>query len=327
MIEMTDLRTDAGLCHALREVARAGSWDVPVGQRLLAEVRRRAANNAARVARVRGIARDRGLVDDVMMAAWMVLARHTDQVMGAARPWAYVMSSAQRTVSAEVRAQRSLSSTASVTGRRRHFDPPDVYAVGASSSDLATAFQHGMDSRPTYPGPGGSNLPRHLVPARRVHGPVLVQPPADSSPAPQERKEWFVSFIGLLVERGADRSVTIAAVDHLANVFTTTPADDWEHVARRDPVLAQLGLLPDQAGALVGLMAGSRRERRNSQGDSLLAAVRAASDRGVPAELSAAQVRRARIYVGDNAANHRPIPASRPQATAPTADEAALLAG
>lgn len=37
----------------------------------------------------------RGLVDDVLLAAWLVLRRHSDKVLSAARPWAYLMSSAQ----------------------------------------------------------------------------------------------------------------------------------------------------------------------------------------------------------------------------------------
>jgi hypothetical protein len=41
----------------------------------------------------------------VVLAARMELHRHGENVMAAARPWAYLMSSAQRQVLDEVRAQ------------------------------------------------------------------------------------------------------------------------------------------------------------------------------------------------------------------------------
>ena len=62
------------------------------------------------------------------------------------------------------------------------------------------------------------------------------------------------------------------------------------------PALAELGLSPDQCGALVALLAGSRCYRHNGKQDSLLAAVRAATARGRPVELSPLQRRRISIY-------------------------------
>ena len=35
-----------------------------------------------------------GLVNDVLLAAWLVLRRHGEKVLAAERPWAYLMSSA-----------------------------------------------------------------------------------------------------------------------------------------------------------------------------------------------------------------------------------------
>jgi hypothetical protein len=58
-------------------VGRAG------GQGLLAEIRRRAVLNAAHVARAVEMPTDRGLVDDVVTAAWIVLRRHSDAVRAA----------------------------------------------------------------------------------------------------------------------------------------------------------------------------------------------------------------------------------------------------
>jgi DNA-directed RNA polymerase specialized sigma24 family protein len=86
-------------------VGQSGWWDQPVGRRLLGEIRQRAVRNAY-VASSTGAATSRGLVDDVLLAAWMVLRRHGAKVLAAARPWAYLMSSAQRQVLDEVRAQQ-----------------------------------------------------------------------------------------------------------------------------------------------------------------------------------------------------------------------------
>jgi hypothetical protein len=78
----------------------------------------------------------------------------------------------------------------------------------------------------------------------------------------------------------------MAAVDRLADLFAATYVGWWEWAARRDPVLARLGLSSDQCGALVALLAGSRRYRHNGKHDSLLAAVRTATEAGRTAELS-----------------------------------------
>jgi hypothetical protein len=78
-----DVRTDEGLRQALRDVGHVGSWDVPAGQGLLGEIRRRAVRNAAHVALAVEMPTDRGLVDDVVTAAWIVLRRHSDAVRAA----------------------------------------------------------------------------------------------------------------------------------------------------------------------------------------------------------------------------------------------------
>jgi hypothetical protein len=124
-----DPHTDNGLRHAVRAVSQSDSWDQPAGRRLLAEIRRRAVRNAAHVAAATGVATSRGLVDDVLLAAWLVLRRHGDKVLAAAHPWAYLMSSAQKQVLDEVRAQQLLTNTASIRGRARRgpaeSGPPD----------------------------------------------------------------------------------------------------------------------------------------------------------------------------------------------------------
>ena len=96
---------------------------LPAAQGLLAEIRRRAVRNAAHVARAVEVSTDRGLVDDVVTAAWIVLLRHGDAVLAARRPWAYLMSSAQRQVFDEVRAQQLLTNSAPVRGRAREVLP------------------------------------------------------------------------------------------------------------------------------------------------------------------------------------------------------------
>ena len=96
----------------------------------------------------------------------------------------------------------------------------------------------------------------------------------------------------------ADQAVTVAAVDRLADLFAATYVGWWEWAARRDPVLSRLGLSPDQTGALVALVAGSRKYRHNGKHDSLLAAVRAAIEHGDPVELCPAQRRRLAVFAG-----------------------------
>jgi hypothetical protein len=230
-----------------------------------------------------------------------VLHRHGDKVLAAERPWAYLLSSAQRQVQDEVRAQQLLTSTASIRGRAREVLPSVVRPVGTTASDLAAAFRHeprGEDA--------GSVDERQVVPqiGRHDHAP-LVGPRTESAEIgePAGREPWFVAFVDLLVDHGADQAVTVAAMDRLADLFTASSVGWWEWAARRDPALAHLGLSPDQCGALVALLAGSRCYRHNGKQDSLLAAVRAATENGHPVQPSPLQRRRIGIYTG------RPVPA------------------
>ncbi|HEU4541792.1 MAG TPA: hypothetical protein VFR23_11760 [Jiangellaceae bacterium] len=288
--------TDDGLRNALDVIWRAGSWDLPVAHALLAEIRRRAARNASHVASTTGVALERGLVDDVLLAAWMILRRHGEKVLAAVRPWAYLMSSAQKRVLDEVRAQQLLTATASIRGRTRELLPRSVRPVGSTSIDLATALRHepsgaGVDSATDWR--IVRQVGRHELP------PLLADRAEEEDPAAAgEREQWFTAFINLLVRHGADRDVTVAAVDRLADLFAVSYVGWWEWAARRDPILADLGLSPDQCGALVALLAGSRRNRHNGRKDSLLAAVRTASETSRPVELSPLQRRRIAVYTG-----------------------------
>jgi hypothetical protein len=105
----------------------------------------------------------------------------------------------------------------------------------------------------------------------------------------------------------------VAAVDRLADLFAATYLGWWEWAARRDPVLARLGLTPDQSGALVALVAGSRRYRHHGKQDNLLAAVRTATEQGRTVELSPAQWRRLAVFTG---IGRRPLAVARELATA-----------
>jgi hypothetical protein len=277
-------------------ILHAGSWDLPVAHALVAEIRRRAGRNAKHVASTTGVVLERGLVDDVLLAAWMVLRRHGENVLAAARPWAYLMSSAQRQALDEVRAQQLLTNAASIRGRAREALPHVVRPVGSTSTDLATALRH----EPRGVGLDSGADPRILQQVGRHEPlPLLADHIEHEGPgAAGEREPWFTAFINLLVEHGADQAVTVAAVDRLADLFTATYVGWWEWAARRDPVLARLGLTPDQCSALVALLAGSRRYRHNGKQDSLLAAVRAATELGDVARLSADQRRRLAVFAG-----------------------------
>jgi hypothetical protein len=102
-----------------------------------------------------------------------------------------------------------------------------------------------------------------------------------------------VQIVGIV-----DLAPDVATVDRLADLFAATYVGWWEWAARRDPVLAQLGLSPDQCCALVALLAGSRRYRHNGKRDSLLAAVRTATELGAVLRLSADQRRRLAVFAG-----------------------------
>ena len=213
-----------------------------------------------------GAAADRGLADDVLSAAWTVLHRNTAEVINADRPWAYLMYSAQRQVTADAKAQQLLTSPSAVRGRARHLLPSRIRLVGAAPAELAVAFRH-------EPSGAGDGSVRPQV--ADYHTRPLLDPPVALRTTPRtEREPWYSAFIEILVDRGSDRAVTTAAVDRLADLFTTSASGMWECEARRDPVLAGLGLSADQAGALVALMAGSRRFRHNGKQDSLLVSIR-----------------------------------------------------
>ena len=81
-------------------------------------------------------------------------------------------------------------------------------------------------------------------------------------------------------------------------------------------ILAGLGLSPNQCGALVGLLAGSRRYRHSGKHDSLLTAVCAATEREHPVELSPAQRRRLAVFIGAAQQPRRPVIAADTSAMA-----------
>jgi hypothetical protein len=255
----------------------------------------------------------RGLVDDVLLAAWLALRRHGDKVQSAARPWAYLMSSAQKQVHDEVRAQQLLTDTASIRGRVREVLPSVVRPIGATATDLAIALRHE---------PGGSDSGGDaacIVRQVRRHEPQPLVAASDQTRGPvalSEREPWFVAFIDLLVTHGADQAIAVAAVDRLADLFAATYLGWWEWAARRDPVLAWLGLTPDQCGALVALVAGSRKYRHNGKHDSLLAAVRAATEYRHTVELSPADRRRLATFTGAAQQPRLPVVAAESLASA-----------
>jgi hypothetical protein len=304
--DLADPSTDDGLRHMVRVVRRSNSWEHPAGQRLLAEIRRRAVRNAAHVASSTGAAMGRGLVDDVLLAAWMVLRRHGDKVLAAGRPWAYLMSSAQKQVIDEVRAQQLLTNAASIRGRAREVLPSLVRPVGCTATDLATALRHkasGADA--SRPAQVIRQIGRHEPP------PLVAATDEQNRATPHcKREPWFNAFVDLLVSHGANRSTTVAAVDRLSDLFAATYLGWWEWAARRDPILAQLGLTPDQCGALVALVARSRRYRHTGKRDSLLAAVRSVTEQGRAMKLSDAQRRRVAVFVGATEPRQQtPVPA------------------
>jgi hypothetical protein len=212
------------------------------------------------------------------------------------------MSAAQKQVLDEIRAQQLLTNAASIRGRAREALPSIVRPVGSTATDLAAAFRHERSDADT-------GDPRRIACQVRQHKqPPLVAGREPGAPSRlSEREPWFVAFISLLVKHGADQAVTVAAVDRLADLFAATYLGWWEWAARRDPVLTWLGLSPDQCGALVALVAGSRKYRHNGKHDSLLAAVRAATESGQPVQLSPAHRRRLATFNGMARGPHEPL--------------------
>ncbi|MFW6034189.1 MAG: hypothetical protein ACOC9R_03555 [bacterium] len=304
MSDVVGTWTDEDLRLALRDVASTGSWDGPSGRRLLRAVRERAVRNAAHIAAATGVRCDRDLVGDVVTAAWTVLHGHTEQVLDAERPWAYLMRAAQQEVMAEALADRAVTSRTVASGRnRQQVWTTLVSRVGAAAGQVAAALGHGhrVEGSREQSGTGP------IVTASRRAEPKLVERPHEASPGLGKRDGWYAAFIGLLVAHGADGRRTTTAVDHLANLFSVTPSKQWETAARRDPVLARLGLSAEQASALVALVAGSRRDREAGRPGGLLGAVRAAWERGEPVTLSAVDHRRVRTYIdGTHLERRRP---------------------
>jgi hypothetical protein len=302
--------SDDGLRRALRDVTDAGSWDVPAGRQLLRAIRDRAVRNAAHVAAATGVRCDRDLVGDVVTAAWLVLHRHTEQVLAADRPWAYLMHAAQQDVMSEALADRAVTSRTAASGRHRQQVWTTMVArVGTAAGQVAAALGHGHRDEGLRE--GGD---RHGLPRRRGEA-ALVERPHERSEL-RERDSWYATFIDVLAGHGADASRTTAAVDHLADLFSVTSSKQWETAARQDPVLARLGLSPDQASALVALVAGSRRDRESGRPGGLLGTIRAAEKHGGPVTLSSADRNRVHTYVNgtgparrDKHGEHRlPVP-------------------
>jgi hypothetical protein len=161
MTRVEHVRTNDGLRQVVLEIRNAGSWDTSLGALLLAEIRRRAAE----------MPNERGLVDDVVTAAWLVLYRHADAVLSAARPWAYLMHSAQRQAVEELRAQQLPTRPSMIRGRGRHLLPRRVTPIGSSAIELATALRHE---------PSGANTD---------HGTDGVDPTTDPGAAPTARRD------------------------------------------------------------------------------------------------------------------------------------------
>lgn len=202
------------------------------------------------------------------------------------------MSSAERQIRAEVRAQQLLTTATSIRGRAREVLPQTVHAVGATTFDLATAFRHEPTGQPDRASDTGI-----MCQVRRHADPPLLEHWSPTDASDRQREPWYTALIDLLVNHGANRTTAVAAVDRLADLLTETSAGRWEWAARRDPILNRLGLTPNQCGALVALLGGGRSHRHNGRTDSLLRATRTTKQPGAVA-LSRLQQRRVASFTG-----------------------------
>ena len=198
----------------------------PPGSELLTEIRCHAVRAAAHIAAKTGVRNDRALVDDVVTAAWLVAVNHREQVITAEHPWAYLLQSAQRHALDEVRAQQLLTSPTRVRGASRATLPSVLRRVGSTAHDLAVAFRH------EAPGRGGDTAEIRL-PGRRARDGLPTFPDGATASA---RHGWYDRLVALLVEHGANRAVTIAVLDRLADLMTSTaPATGNAQPATTEP--------------------------------------------------------------------------------------------
>jgi len=131
--------------------------------------------------------------------------------------------------------------------RAREVLPRRLSLIGSTPADLGTALRHEASAHYSDPA-----VDRLILRQLGQHEQLpLIHAQQWMPPRPlRERERWFVVLIDLLVAPGADEDVTVAAVDRLADLLPATYVGWWEWAARLDPILARLGLSPDQSGAL-----------------------------------------------------------------------------
>ena len=180
MTDVTDVRTNEGLRAAVGEVARCASWEIPAGRRLLAELRVRSARRAAAVSRRVSVDLSVELVDDMTSLAWELLATHAHSVLGAERPWAYLMSAAAQALTNEAHAQRYLTGSATIRGAARVHVPRHMNPIGAAAAEVeseltgrAAAADCDPCARP-WPGRRGRAGSRHSWPCWPTMVPTRV---------------------------------------------------------------------------------------------------------------------------------------------------------
>jgi hypothetical protein len=98
-----------------------------------------------------------------------------------------------------------------------------VRPIGTTATDLATAFRHGPSAADV------DNVHRIVRQIGQHEEPPLVAASNESDTPLWERERWFAAFIDVLVEHGADKATTVAAVLTFANLV-------------RSPVVAMDGL-------------------------------------------------------------------------------------
>lgn len=204
-----------------------GGWSGPLGRRLLDVLSERCERLAVVVERRSGQPADPHRAADLTSRAWELLATRPHLVCGAANPWGYLT---QCLVTAGVNAavaERLLVRYVAIQGG------------GVPTTVSLHRIGQEMDAVDRATADNGVRVDAAHLTAR--WDTALRQRHAD------------------LVSAGAPPRVTATAVDRVVDLVATHRNGHGEAAAKRDRVLAQLGLSPSQASALVALVAGTRR--------------------------------------------------------------------
>ena len=226
-----DLRTPTLMRDTLTTVAETG-WDSPAGDQLLAALRHACTTVTLRVERARRLTHDPARCDDLLSHAWELVHQHRDDLLRADNPWGYLTTCLQHVLVSLIVADTlhvTPNAVRNGTAARAGIHPP----VRLDTTTLDDGFDR-----------------------------LVLAPPTNTT-----RDAWDRGLLTLhaeLVNRGAPADITATAIDRIADIAAATRRGHRESAVATDLPLHQLGLTPDQARALLGLLIGGRTDNGTS---------------------------------------------------------------